>query len=38
MGAFQYGAVTNVAGYVQTTLCASPADEMIGGGFLFIVK
>ena len=36
--AFQYGAVTNVAGYVQTTLCASPIDEMIGGGFLFIVR
>ena len=37
-GAFQYGAVTNVAGYVRTTLCASPSAEMIGSGFLFIVK
>ena len=37
-GAFRYGAVTNVAGYVQTTLCASPSAEMIGSGFLFIVK
>ena len=38
-GAFQYGAVTNVADYVRTTLCASSPGRMTGnGGFLIIVR
>ena len=37
-GAFQYGAITNVTGYVQTTLCASPVDKMARGGLLIFVR
>ena len=38
-GVFQYGTVTNVVGYVQTTLCASSPGRMTGnGGFLIFVR